>query len=144
MENNPPRVGIGVLIQNENSEVLLGKRKGSHAEGEWCFPGGKLDFSETIFDCARREVKEETGLDVVDCELISIYDEFDYIESSGYHWVNIGVKAKYEGGEVTLIEPDKFEEWQWFSLDKLPSCLYATTIPILENYKNKSVYKERK
>lgn len=144
MENNPPRVGTGVLIQNEKGEVLLGKRKGSHAEGDWCFPGGKLDFGETLFECARREVKEETGLDVTDCELISVYDQFEHIESSGYQWVNIGILAKYEGGEPKVMEPEKFEEMKWFALDNLPTPLYATSVVILENYKSGRIYKERR
>ncbi|MBT4277902.1 NUDIX domain-containing protein [Candidatus Falkowbacteria bacterium] len=48
-----PRVGVGVLIQNDKDEVLLGLRCGSHGEGEWCFSGGHLDFGETIFETAR-------------------------------------------------------------------------------------------
>ena len=48
LEKKYPRVGIGVLIENENGEVLLGLRRGSHGEGEWSFPGGHLDFGETI------------------------------------------------------------------------------------------------
>ena len=143
MKTNYPQIGIGVMIENEKGEVLLGKRKGSHGEGEWCFPGGRLEFGETIFECAIRETKEECGLSVKDCELISVFDEFDYIESSGKHWVNIGVKAKYEGGEPECMESDKCEEWKWFSLDHLPKPLYSTIPYILENYKNDKVYKER-
>ena len=59
-----PKIGIGVMIENDEGDVILGLRKGSHGEGEWCFPGGHLDFGETIFEAAKREVKEETGLDV--------------------------------------------------------------------------------
>jgi len=78
-----PRVGIGVLIQNDKGEVLLGKRKGAHGAGEWSFPGGHLEFGEKIFECARREAKEETGLSVEDFELISVADEMRYMETDG-------------------------------------------------------------
>ncbi|MFA4941602.1 MAG: NUDIX domain-containing protein, partial [Patescibacteria group bacterium] len=38
-EKKYPRVGVGVMIQNEKGEVLLGLRQGSHGAGEWSFPG---------------------------------------------------------------------------------------------------------
>ncbi|MFH1427240.1 MAG: NUDIX domain-containing protein, partial [Patescibacteria group bacterium] len=81
MDSKYPLVGIGVMIQNENGEVLLGLRQGSHGAGEWCFPGGKIEFGETIFEAAKKEVKEETGLDVDEFELISVYDEMRYIKT---------------------------------------------------------------
>lgn len=135
-----PRIGIGVMIQNEQSEVLLGLRQGSHGEGEWCFPGGHLDFEETIFETAKREVKEETGLEVEDFELISISDDFRYIKTDGKHYVTIGVKAAYKGGEVRLMEPEKCKEWRWFSLDNLPERTLEGTELIIKNYKAGKVY----
>lgn len=61
-EKRYPRVGVGVMIQNEKGEVLLGLRQGSHGAGEWSFPGGHLEFGETVFQTAKREVEEESGL----------------------------------------------------------------------------------
>jgi len=140
-EKKYPKVGIGVMIQNEKGQVLLGLRKGSHGEGEWCFPGGHLEFGETVFDTAKRETKEETGLDVDKFELISIADEMRYIESDGKHYLNVGVKAVYNGGEPQLMEPDKCEKWQWFDLDNLPDKILDGTYQIIENHKNSRVYK---
>ena len=51
------RVGIGVMIFKDG-KVLLGKRKGSHGEGDWAFPGGHLDYMEGFEECARRETRE--------------------------------------------------------------------------------------
>ena len=81
-----PKVGVGVMIQNEKGQVLLGLRKGSHGEGEWNFPGGHLEFGETVFETARREVKEESGLDGDPFALISVADEMRYIESDDKHF----------------------------------------------------------
>ena len=58
-----PKIGVGVIVIKEN-KVLLGKRKGSHGEGEYAFPGGHLEYMETIEDCARRETLEETGIKI--------------------------------------------------------------------------------
>ena len=59
----PPRVGVGVFVVQQG-KVLLGLRRGSHGSGTWGSPGGHLEHGEAILDCARREVLEETGLEV--------------------------------------------------------------------------------
>ena len=69
-----------------------------------------------MFETARREVKEETDLDVEEFELISINDELRYIETDHKHYVGIGVLAKYKGGEPKVMEPHKSIEWKWFDL----------------------------
>lgn len=135
-----PRVGIGVMIQNEKGEVLLGLRRGSHGEGEWSFPGGHQDFSERMEETAKREVKEETGLDVDKFKLISVADEMRYIESDNKHYVNIGFKAKHSGGEAKIIEPDKWKEWKWVGLDNLPDNLFEGTELVINNFKKGTIY----
>jgi 8-oxo-dGTP diphosphatase len=136
-----PRVGIGVMIQNEKDQVLLGLRKGSHGAGEWCFPGGHLEMGETVFETAARETIEETGLEVNEFELISIADEMRYLKSDGKHYLNVGVKAVYNGGEAKIMEPDKCLEWKWFDLDKLPEEMFEGTDWIIRNFKAKRIYK---
>ncbi len=137
-----PKVGVGVLIQNEKGEVLLGERMGSHGAGEWSFPGGHLDFGETIFETAKRETKEETGLDVSEFELISVADELRYIKTDNKHYLNIGIMAKYRGGEPKLMEPDKCREWRWFSLDNLPEKMMEGTELIIKNFKAGKIYQQ--
>jgi len=63
MEQNRPGVGVGVIIVKDN-KVLLGKRKNAHGEGDWAFPGGHLEMNETWEDCVKREVMEETGIEI--------------------------------------------------------------------------------
>ncbi len=135
-----PRVGIGVLIENGDGKVLLGLRKGSHGAGEWSFPGGHLEFGETVFQTAIREVKEETDLDVASCELISVADEMRYIETDNKHYLNLGVRVRYEGGEPKLMEPGKCAEWRWFAKDALPGRMLEGTQLVLRNYAAGKIY----
>ena len=58
-----PKVGIGVMIFKDD-KILLGKRKGSHGEDEYAFPGGHLEYMESFAGCARREVSEECGIEI--------------------------------------------------------------------------------
>lgn len=139
-EKKYPKVGIGVMIQNENQEVLLGLRKGSHGEGEWAFPGGHLEFGETIFETARREVKEETGLEVSEFSLISVADEMRYIKTDNKHYLNLGVKAAYNGGTPKVMEPEKCEKWRWFNLDNLPEKILEGTEYTIGNFKAGKIY----
>lgn len=129
------RVGIGVVILNSKNEVLLGLRNSAHGSGEWSFPGGHLEFGETIFDTAKREVKEETDLDVEQFELVSVFDEMRYIESDNKHYLNVSVVAHYDGGEPKNMEPHKCERWEWFSLDDLPENLFEPSEGTLANMK---------
>ncbi len=135
-----PRVGIGVMIQNEKGEMLLGLRQNSHGAGEWSFPGGHQDFGERIFETAKREVKEEVGLEVDEFELISVADEMRYIKTDGKHYLNIGVKGTYKGGEPKVMEPDKCKEWKWVSLDNLPDNLFEGTELVINNFKKGTIY----
>lgn len=140
-EKKYPRIGVGVMIQNQKGEILLGLRQGSHGAGEWSFPGGHLEFGETVFETAKREVKEETDLEVDDFELISVFDEMRYIDTDGKHYLGLGVKAVFRGGEPKVMEPEKLKEWRWFGIDQLPEKIFENTEAIIENHKTKKIYK---
>lgn len=141
--NQRPTGSIGVLVRNEADEVLLGLRQGAHGADEWSFPGGKVEFGETLADAARRELQEETGLLVQELRLISVYDETKYIASHGKHFVNIGFLGTYAGGEPQVREPDKCLEWRWFPLDRLPPNLFEASAVVLENFRTDQLYSPR-
>jgi 8-oxo-dGTP diphosphatase len=139
-----PRVGVGVMIQNNKGEVLMGLRQSSHGAGEWAFPGGHLEFGETLFETARREVKEETDLDIEEFEVISLCDEMRYIKSDGKHYLNISLRGIYAGGEVKIMEPQKCPEWKWFPVDALPEELFESTALTIRNFKSGILYQPDK
>lgn len=119
-----PKIGIGVCIIKDN-KVLLGKRKGSHGEGSWSFPGGHLEFNEDIEACAKREALEEAGIKIKNLKLGTFTN--DIFEKEGKHYVTLYVIAEYDSGEIRIMEPEKCEGWGWFEWGKLPQPLF---IPI--------------
>lgn len=131
-------VGVGILILSGN-KVLLGKRKGSHGEGSWSLPGGHLNFNESFEECALREVKEETGLDIVVDRLISVSNDISY----GKHYVTIGMLGKSKGGILGVKEPDKCKEWGWFELDELPSPIFIPSEKVIKNYLSEKIYTKK-
>lgn len=124
-----PRVGVGVIVMKEG-KLLLGQRKGSHGAGTWCFPGGHLVFGEGLEECARREVMEETGLQIKNLRRAGFTN--DFFESEGKHYVTVFLFSDWAGGEVQLREPEKCSEWHWFGWNELPKPMFAPTGQLLE------------
>jgi len=116
-----PKVGVAVIVIRED-KVLLGRRKNAHGAGTWCFPGGHLEFGESIQDCARREVLEETGLHITNLRLATFTN--DVFEAEGKHYVTLFVIADHDSGKARRREPEKSEGWEWFSWDDLPRPLF--------------------
>jgi len=139
-ENNRPKVGVGVMVKNEQGKVLLGLRLSKHGYGTWSFPGGHLEFGEKMTQAAIREAHEETGLIVSDLELTSVADELGALDQ-GKHYINIGFLARAASGNPAIKEPEKWERWEWFDLNKLPEPLFEGTRLMIERYKLGKIYK---
>jgi len=123
MEHERPKVGLGAYILNERNELLLLRRKGAHGSGAWCPPGGHLEFGETFEECARRESKEETDLDVRELSIIGVTN--DAFPEEGKHYVTIAMRARDFEGEPKITEPEKSDDMGWFPLNNLPSPLFV-------------------
>jgi 8-oxo-dGTP diphosphatase len=123
MSEKIPRIGVGVLIINQQKQILLGKRKGGHGEASWGPPGGHLEFGESFEACAIREVLEETSLTIQGPKFLAITNDFFAKENK--HYTSIFMTANYPSHqEVRNLEPHKVEEWLWFSLSDLPHGLF--------------------
>ena len=130
-QGHTTRVGIGVMIIKDG-KILLGKRKGSHGEGEFAFPGGHLEYMESFEDCARREVKEETNIEIKNVKFLRLSNLKDYAPK---HYVDIGFVAEWESGEPRVMEPEKIDGWSWYDIDNLPTPLFSTIPSYIESYK---------
>lgn len=105
-----PLIGVAVIVIKDNT-VLLGKRINSHGDGTWAFPGGHLEFNESIEECARREVLEETGIEITNLRCGPYTN--DIFTREDKHYVTLFVLADHDAGEPMVKEPHKCEEWQW-------------------------------
>lgn len=134
MNQQVPRVGLGILVINNQNKLLLGKRKGAHGAAKWAPPGGHLEFGESFEDCAIREVFEETGLKVSEPKFLAVTN--DFFETDGKHYISIFMTVIYpEDQIISNKEPDKVDEWLWFDLNQLPTGLF---IPLSHLVSNKS------
>ncbi|KAG3098792.1 hypothetical protein PI124_g16102 [Phytophthora idaei] len=108
------RVGVGVLLMSKKHPdcVLIGQRKGSHGEGKFALPGGHLEMYESWEECALREVKEETDLDLKEAKFATVTN--DPMENEGKHYITILMQAVVDDEQtVRNMEPNKCEGWSW-------------------------------
>jgi len=88
---------------------------------------------ESFEDCARRETKEECGIEIKNFR-------FEYVANITHyapkHYIHIGLIADWASGEPTVIEEDKREDWDWYGLDELPSPLFHMCTLAIDYYKN--------
>ncbi len=119
----------------KDGKVLLAKRNDT---GEYCWPGGKMEFGESFEECARRETREETGLEIANIRFLRLMNLKS--ADSLKHFVDIELMADWESGEPELLEPEKFEMWSWYDLDDLPEPLFYPQLTALEAYKTGKVF----
>lgn len=111
--------GSVVLIVNQKNELLLQHRN----DGGWGLPGGLMELGESLEDTARREVKEETGLDIGELRQLGVFSGPDYFFRVANGDELYSVTAVFLSNDITgEIQVDESEsvEMQFFNLDSLP------------------------
>jgi 8-oxo-dGTP diphosphatase len=116
-----PKGAIGIYIV-EGDKILLYLRNSAHAGGTWCPPGGHIEYGETFLEAARRETKEEAGIDVEDIEVMGVTS--DVYDNEKRHYITVHTKPIKYKGTPSLMEPDKFDDMKWFDLSELPENLF--------------------
>ncbi len=124
-----PGVGVGVIV-TKGGKVLLLRRKNAHGSGSWSTPGGHLDFGEAPEDCAAREVKEETSIEIAGVEFRAVTN--DFFEAEGKHYLTVWFQADHGSGEAAVSAPEEMSELGWFEWENLPMPLFLPLQNLLE------------
>lgn len=100
-----PLVGVGVVVLKGAAgaeRVLLIRRGKPPRAGTWSLPGGRQRYGETVREAARREVREETALEVEVTRLLDVVDSLTRDASGGvaYHYTLVDFLAEWRGGEA--------------------------------------------
>jgi NAD+ diphosphatase len=109
-----PHLHPAVIVLVRDGDRCLLTRKAGWTAGRYGLVAGFVDNGESLEGAARREVKEEVGVDV---------DELAYVGSQNWPFpsqVMIGFVARYAGGEL-VIDHEELEDARWFPCDALPS-----------------------
>lgn len=105
------------VIVVQNGKILLGKRKNSYKSGSYGCPGGRLELTESLVDCAKRELLEETGVEATNLKYLGVVRELQ----DGYNFIHFVFTCTSWVGEITVTEPDKCEGWDFYHKDELPA-----------------------
>lgn len=113
-----PIVGAGAVVIHE-SRVLLIRRGHEPMKGQWLLPGGALEVGETLLEGVQREVKEETGLEVLPVALIEVVDRIsrDIEGRVQFHYVLMDYLCRVTGGELCCATDAV--DVRWASRDEL-------------------------
>lgn len=113
-------LGTCVLLLNpEKTQVVLGRRKGGYKAGWLGAPGGHLEVGEGLEACARRELKEETGLEARELKCIGVVRD----AQENYDFIHFIFVCTAWEGQLQVGEPEKCAGWDWFPIDALPTPL---------------------
>jgi 8-oxo-dGTP diphosphatase len=106
-------VGVGAAIWNNRHEVLLIRRTKEPRKGQWSLPGGKVEFGESLHLALKREIREETGLEI---EIVGLIDVAETIDdeaagAKGSHFVLIDYAARVVSGEAAAASDAADATW---------------------------------
>jgi 8-oxo-dGTP diphosphatase len=107
-----PIVGVGAVVL-DGDRVLLVRRANEPLKGQWSLPGGAVDVGETLRDAIRREVREETGLEVEPGAIVDVLDRIR-VETDGrtrFHYVLIDFICRPAGGALCCASDADDAAW---------------------------------
>ena len=121
MTDPPPHpvVGVGIVVWR-GERVLLVRRARPPRRGEWSIPGGRQELGETVFQTARREAREETGLDVRPREILTVIDAIrrDGAGAVVQHYTLVEILAAADDGPEPVAGSDAAAV-RWAALDEV-------------------------
>ena len=129
-----PAVGVAVILLDDRGRVLLGRRSRGAFRGAWCIPCGYVEYDEDVREAARREFREETGIEVVLGEVFAVHSNF---HDPAMHTVGVWFRGRAAGGEPRA--DDDLDRVRYFALDRLPEALaFPTDRIVLADFRRAS------
>jgi ADP-ribose pyrophosphatase YjhB (NUDIX family) len=124
-------VGATVFALDQGNRLLLLKRTDNLC---WGVPGGAVELGERVEDAAARETREETGMEIGEMSLFSVFSgpEMYYVYPNGDETYNISVVFLTNDlrGEMDL-NPAEHSEYRWFPLNELPDDISPPLMPAI-------------
>jgi ADP-ribose pyrophosphatase YjhB (NUDIX family) len=108
----------GALVEDGDGRLLLARRAKEPFKGRWDIPGGFLEEGEHPLDGLRRELREETGLEVEPLEFLGVWMDRYGGDSTAEATLNLYWTARVESGEARAA--DDVDDLRWFERDELP------------------------
>ena len=108
-----PILAVAAVIINDRDEIVLIRRGVEPGLGLWSIPGGAVELGERLVDALKREVKEETGLDIEPLEILDVMEiiKRDDEDRVVFHYVTVDYIAKVIGGVLNASSDVVDAKW---------------------------------
>jgi ADP-ribose pyrophosphatase YjhB (NUDIX family) len=127
-------VGVAVAVIDEQGRILLQKRR----DGVWGVPGGFIELGESTEEAGRREVLEETGLEVGKLELVGVFSGKHHFvklpNGDEFYPVTIAYVTKDIKGGVLKADGNETLEAKFFKANELPEGLNPLIANLIKQY----------
>ncbi len=104
-----PRIGASVALWRDGSVLLVQPKSGPY-KGKWSLPGGHLAFGERLIEAARRELREETGIEATIGNPVGIF-EIVVDQPEPAHFVVMAFAGTYQSGEAVAGDDAAAVRW---------------------------------
>ena len=129
------------LILRKNQKVLLIRRYNTgYDDGLYACAGGGIDGNETMTQAIIREANEELGIILKKENLKTVHAL--HIKNNGGEYINFFVETTKWQGDPQIMEPNKCDNINWFSVDKLPQNIMPSVKHVIEAVNKKHFYSE--
>lgn len=125
-----PIASVEAVIVQDDSLLFL-RRNNNPVKGQWWFPGGRIRKGETFEETLIREVKEETGLDVIESELVNVYSRI----FNQRHDITIAYICKCKPDKITLNN----EQSEYKYIKKLPKNIHPYLVEVINDLEKKNL-----
>ncbi|MBN1639921.1 MAG: NUDIX domain-containing protein [Anaerolineae bacterium] len=127
-------VGVGAVIVDAEGRLFYAQRgpDAKNERGLWEFPGGAVEFGETLAAALQREMAEEYGIEIAVGELLDVVDHI--LPDERQHWVSPTYICTIRAGEPQVREPGKCSAIGWFDPQNAPDELTQITRLNLAHY----------
>ncbi|MCP4139319.1 MAG: NUDIX domain-containing protein [Chloroflexi bacterium] len=126
-------VGAMVLVLDEQERLLMLKRTDTYT---WGLPGGAVELGESTENAARRETREEIGMEIGEMSLYGVFSGeelyFKYPNGDEVYNVSIVYVTRELHGKMK-IDPEEHSGYQHFPLDALPENISSSLLPIIRH-----------
>ncbi len=115
--------GARIIVENEQGQILMIRRKDN---GNWGLPAGGLEENETIQECIIREVKEETGLDILALQVIGIgsdpiIETIKYPNQDVVQYFNIEFYSNQFSGAIAVLDEEEILSAEFVAKEMIQS-----------------------
>ena len=131
------------VVRDSSGKILFIRRKDN---GKWVMPSGSQELGETIYDCMRRETREEAGIEVTSATVMAIYNYFATSDDF-YQTLHVQFLVNEWSGEV-VRETDEATDARFWSMDEIRAAVpgkispyYLDVLDDLDNYDGRVIIK---